>query len=82
MKLLVKVNFPNFLITGGFGCVRIGIHKQTSFTNYILFLDITRAIKQMRKDKLIKEDESLKFAEMDILKELDHPNIVKIYELY
>jgi calcium-dependent protein kinase len=43
---------------------------------------MTRAIKHLRKDKLIKEDEKLLFAEMDILKELDHPNIVKIYELY
>lgn len=39
-------------------------------------------MKQIRKDKIIKEDEEQMFAEVNILKRLDHPNIVKLYELY
>lgn len=43
---------------------------------------MVRAIKQIRKDKVLKEDEMEMFAEVDVLKGLDHPNIVKLYELY
>jgi calcium-dependent protein kinase len=39
-------------------------------------------MKTIRKSALLKEDEEKFFAEMNILKELDHPNIVKLYELY
>ena len=41
-----------------------------------------RAMKQIKKDKIIKEDEESMFAEVNILKELDHPNIVKLHELF
>jgi calcium-dependent protein kinase len=36
----------------------------------------------MNKSALFEEDQNRLFAEMDILKNLDHPNIVKLYELY
>lgn len=36
----------------------------------------------MKKSSLIQEDEKLWFAELNILKNLDHPNIVKLHELY
>ena len=39
-------------------------------------------MKQIRKDKIPKEDEKQMFAEVDVLKSLDHPNIVKLFEFY
>lgn len=39
-------------------------------------------MKQIRKDKIIKEDEENMFSEVNTLKELDHPNIVKLHELF
>lgn len=39
-------------------------------------------MKKIKKDKILKEDEKMLFAEVDLLKELDHPHIVKLYELY
>ena len=41
-----------------------------------------RAMKQLKKSALIKEEQQRLFAEMNILKNLDHPHIVKLYELY
>ena len=41
-----------------------------------------RAMKSIKKSSLIKEDEQKIFAEMCILKQLDHPNILKLYEIY
>jgi calcium-dependent protein kinase len=41
-----------------------------------------RALKSIKKDALFEEDQQKLFAEMNILKDLDHPNTVKLYELY
>jgi len=39
-------------------------------------------MKAIKKKAVIKEEEEKLFAEVSILKGLDHPNIVKLYELY
>lgn len=39
-------------------------------------------MKQIKKDRIVKEDEEKMLNEVEILKELDHPNIVKLHELY
>ena len=41
--------------------------------------EIVRAMKSMKKSSLIKEEETKMFSEMHILKNLDHPNILKLY---
>ena len=61
------------LLIGAFGCVRLVTHKNSG---------MQRAMKQIRKDKIIKEDEQQMFAEVNILKTLDHPNIVKLFEMF
>lgn len=43
---------------------------------------MVRAMKSIMKDTLIEEEEELLFSEMNVLKDLDHPNIVRLYELY
>lgn len=43
---------------------------------------IVRAMKALRKDSLFEEDEQKLFSEMQILRQIDHPSIVKLYELY
>lgn len=61
------------LYEGAFGEVRLVIHKSSG---------CKRAMKQIRKDKIIKEDEENMFSEVNTLKQLDHPNIVKLHELF
>lgn len=39
-------------------------------------------MKIIKKNALIKEEEEKLFSEMNILKNLDHPHIVRLYELY
>ncbi|CAD8138169.1 unnamed protein product [Paramecium octaurelia] len=43
-------------------------------------IGLPRAMKQIRKDKIEQKDNMIQ--EVSILKELDHPNIVSVYELY
>ncbi|CAD8168988.1 unnamed protein product [Paramecium pentaurelia] len=43
---------------------------------------MVRAMKQLKKSSLILEEQKRLFAEMNILRNLDHPHIVKLYELY
>ncbi|KAM3147294.1 hypothetical protein pb186bvf_000545 [Paramecium bursaria] len=58
---------------GAFGKVWRVTHKTTG---------LVRAMKQLKKQSLIKEEEQRLFSEMNILKNLDHPHIVKLFELY
>ncbi|CAK91222.1 unnamed protein product (macronuclear) [Paramecium tetraurelia] len=58
---------------GTFG--RVSLVKQKS-TN------IFRAMKQLAKDKILASQRERMIQEVNILKDLDHPNIVNIFELY
>lgn len=58
--------------SGSFGSVRRCIHIKTGQT---------RAVKVVLKDAQNAEAEQIK-KELDILRSLDHPNIVKLYEYF
>ena len=58
---------------GAFGKVWKVTHKKSK---------LDRAMKQLKKSSILKEDKEKLFSEMNILKNLDHPHIVKLYELF
>jgi len=58
---------------GAFGEVRKAIHKSTS---------IVRAIKIIYKESSTPNELKRISNEVDILKKLDHPNIIKVYEFF
>ena len=60
---------------GSFGLVYLGKHKISG---------VERAIKNINKDKahLSAEEEKTLIKEINILKTLDHPNIMKVYEYF
>ena len=41
-----------------------------------------RAVKVLRKSNMDSEEEKMLFNEINILRQLDHPNIVKMYEFF
>ena len=59
--------------TGAFGEVRICLHKETN---------TQRAMKILSKTKMDEEDLELLENEVNILKELDHPNLIKMFEFF
>ena len=70
-------NYDNIktLGEGAFGLVYLGKHKISG---------VERAIKNINKDKakLSTEEEETLIREINILKTLDHPNIMKVYEYF
>ncbi|CAD8074409.1 unnamed protein product [Paramecium primaurelia] len=58
---------------GGFGKVYKVVHKQTG---------MIRAVKMILKEKMKQEDEERLLEETAILMDIDHPNIVKLYEIF
>lgn len=58
---------------GAFGEVRKALHLESG---------VYRAIKIIYKEQMIPEDHKKILNEIEILKKLDHPNIVKIYEYF
>ena len=58
---------------GAYGKVVTAIHKPTG---------IKRAVKCIKKKGVQKSEEDKLFAEASLLREVDHPNIMKLYELY
>ena len=59
--------------TGAFGEVRKCVNRKTG---------AIRAVKVMRKDALDGKEKTRFFYEIEILKKLDHPNILKLYEIF
>lgn len=69
-----KYNVLNQLGKGSFGTVFKVFHKHTKQT---------RAMKVIKKENIFLQDDEQKFLkEIEILKELDHMNVIKIYEYY
>lgn len=58
---------------GAFGNVNLVTHKLRG---------TKRALKTLSKNKILNEEKEKMFAEVNVLRKLDHPNIVKLYELY
>eukprot|EP00825_Cyclidium_porcatum_P045113 TRINITY_DN6771_c0_g1_i3.p1 TRINITY_DN6771_c0_g1~~TRINITY_DN6771_c0_g1_i3.p1 ORF type:complete len:455 (+),score=106.20 TRINITY_DN6771_c0_g1_i3:263-1627(+) len=73
VDLLENYTIGKILGEGGFGTVCLVTQKNTQ---------IIRAMKMINKKKLSKSEENQFFDELNILKEIDHPNIVKVFEHY
>ena len=58
---------------GGFGEVRVCVKKDST---------VQRAVKVLRKAHMDKDEKRMLINEMQILKNLDHPNILKMYEFF
>jgi calcium-dependent protein kinase len=71
-KVTDEYSIKKQLGDGVSGAVFLGQHKQTGET---------RAIKQILKSRLAKSVREAR-EEIDILKRLDHPNIIKLIETY
>ena len=41
-----------------------------------------RAVKVLRKNNMDEDEKRMLFNEINILKEIDHPNIIKMYEFF
>mmetsp|Transcript_7263 Transcript_7263/g.10807 ORF Transcript_7263/g.10807 Transcript_7263/m.10807 type:complete len:389 (-) Transcript_7263:369-1535(-) len=59
--------------SGAFSVVKLGIHLETGQKT---------AVKVVSKKKLSEEDYASLLTEIDILKHLDHPHIIKLYETF
>lgn len=71
-KITGKLGSGNDLITkGAFAKVISAVHIQSG---------LQRAIKIVRKSDTTKKEQEILINEVNILKKLDHPNIIKIYE--
>ena len=72
-RFLVQVLSFFLKLKGGYGTVQKCFHKATG---------VTRAVKIMKKNKIQKSEWTRLRYEIDILKNLDHPNILRLYETF
>ena len=68
-----KYYFKSKLGSGNFGIVYQAEHKITR---------VVRAVKKIRKPSQKSKPNDSLLKDVDILKKLDHPNIIKVYEFY
>lgn len=66
-------NVGKSLGEGAYGKVCLATHKTTN---------MVRAMKTVKKSQVVREKEHELFNEVAILKLLDHPNIIKLFELF
>jgi len=72
-KLRDYYRIGKVLGTGAFGEVRMCVHRESS---------AQRAVKVLRKSHMDDDEKRMLFNEINILKEIDHPNIIKMYEFF
>eukprot|EP00829_Urostomides_striatus_P014491 TRINITY_DN4306_c0_g1_i3.p1 TRINITY_DN4306_c0_g1~~TRINITY_DN4306_c0_g1_i3.p1 ORF type:complete len:484 (-),score=139.28 TRINITY_DN4306_c0_g1_i3:11-1462(-) len=72
-KLQASYTLKKKLGSGAFGTVYEAVHKQSGDRRAVKFVD---------KSAVSPEEEQKLFREIEILKQLDHPHIVKLYEFY
>jgi len=70
--VLVCIDYLSFFI-GGFGEVRKCSNKKTG---------AIRAVKIIKKESLDSKEKQRFFTEIEVMRQLDHPNIVRLYEVY
>ena len=58
---------------GAYGEVRVAVHRASA---------AQRAVKTLKKKHMSKKEIEVLMNEITVLKELDHPNIVKIFEYF
>ena len=59
--------------SGAFGEVRVCVHRESG---------AQRAVKVLRKSHMDEDEKKMLFNEINNLKDLDHPNILKLYETF
>lgn len=59
--------------TGAFGEVRMCVHRESG---------AQRAVKVLRKSNMDESEKAILFNEINVLKGIDHPNIIKMYEFF
>jgi len=72
-KLRDHYRIGKVLGTGAFGEVRMCVHRESG---------AQRAVKVLRKSHMDDDEKRMLFNEINILKEIDHPNIIKMYEFF
>lgn len=71
--ILAEYQVGKILGEGSYGQVKLVRHKRTN---------MERAMKIIKKAGVSAEEKETMMKEVSILKSLDHPNIIKIYDLY
>lgn len=69
----VRIRFLFIIFLGAYGEVRKCLHKETK---------ALRAVKIINKKYLAENEKERLLGEINILKQLDHPNILKLYEFF
>ena len=72
-KFKEKYSLGQLLGQRAYGEVRKCINRNTK---------IIRAVKVIKKDSMTNDEEQNFKYEINILKELDHPNIIKLFEIF
>jgi len=72
-KLRDHYRIGKMLGSGAFGEVRVCVHRESG---------AQRAVKVLRKSHMDEDEKKMLFNEITNLKDLDHPNILKMYEFF
>ncbi|CAG9324500.1 unnamed protein product [Blepharisma stoltei] len=72
-KVTDRYQLGKILGDGGFGQVKLGMQKETQIERAIKFIPV-EATDDAKISKMMEE--------VNILKKLDHPNIIKVFEVY
>lgn len=85
-QVLIYFNFQGLMVRSALLLIEPLVNYPVSVDYRLIipncYLGIVRAMKSIKKKSVLREEQEKLFAEVSILKELDHPNIVKLYELF